>query len=100
MSAPLNQPNYAATGDQPNPTPEDPRFTAQGTYVQSVYNDLSATGINDAPGTELPALSSQLGEDNYAPGRIADGGDVDRHIYPDEYHGPHYGEVGPRPFPN
>lgn len=95
MSAPLNQPT-----DHTNPTPEDPRFTAQGTYVQGTYNDLSGTGINDAPASALPAPTDNLAEQDYAPGRFASGGDVDRHIYPDDYHGPHYGEVGPRPFPN
>jgi hypothetical protein len=100
MSAPLNQPIYAAVGDQPNPTPEDPRFTRSGVYVEPTYNDLSATGIHDAPAAEFPAPSNQLGEQDYASGRFASGADVDRHIYPDDYHGPSYGELGPRPFPN
>lgn len=99
MSAPLNYPSYQNNGDDPPDSPEGPRVSEGGTYVPPGYKDLSASGIAPAPGAALPALSNQLGEDDYAPGR-ASGADVDRHVYPNEYHGPAYGELGPRPYPN
>jgi hypothetical protein len=96
----MNQPVYSNQGDEPPDTPEDPTWTQTGTYVTPEYHDLSATGVAATPASAYPALSNQLGEDDYAPGRYATGSDVDRHVYPDDFHGPHYGELGPRPFPN
>jgi hypothetical protein len=98
MSAPMNQPPYSNQGEEPPDTPEDPTWTRTGTYVTPEFHDLSASGIAPTPGTALPT-TSQLGENNYAPGR-ATGGDVDQHRYTDDFHGPSYGELGPRPFPN
>jgi hypothetical protein len=95
----MNHPPYENHAEEPDYTAEDPRFARSGVYVEPTYIDLSAPGIPAAPGTALPPLAPQLSEQDYAPSRYASGADVDRHIYTDEYHGPSYGELGPRPFP-
>lgn len=98
-SASMDQPAYENHGEQPPASPENPTWAQTGTYVTPEYHDLSASGIPAAPGTALPPMAGELSEENYAPGR-ASGADVDRHIYTVDYHGPSYGELGPRPFPN
>ena len=99
-TAAMNQPPFSNKGEQPpDASPQDPTWAQTGVYVAPTFHDLSASGIPPAPGTALPPLAPQLSEQNYAPGR-ATSSDVDPHVYPDRYHGPFYGEDGPRPFPN
>lgn len=96
----MQEPPYLQSGDQPPDSPEYPQWTQTGDYVEPTYSDLSAPGVAPAPDAALPALGSQLGETDYARDRFADGGNVDRQIYPGNYHGPAYGELEPRPYPS
>lgn len=104
MSAPMNHPPYENFGEQPQSFPEDPRWVRGGTYVEPTYADLSAAGIPPAPEPAARAAfappTDQLSEEDNAPGRRATSSDVDHHIYTGQYHGPAYGELGPRPYPN
>jgi hypothetical protein len=97
LSAPHNQPSYDNIGEEPPDSPEDGTWQQTGTYVTPTVSDLQTP---PAPGTALPPMLGQLGETDYAPGRFASGADVDHHVYPDDFHGPAYGERGTRPFPN